>query len=235
MLDLQEHHIQWKALDVFLNVYKNRIQTLENSVSTFLVHISFLDGSFEYLNHNIYQHHGSDVWDGVDYEPAAWPQTYFICTPYISKKGKYADSMSVMTYMKADEMAQWAGTFSTVAEPGKRDEAYAHFKKEKEMQVISKLETVFPGISEKIKSVHSASPLTFRDYIGNRDGSMYGILKDSASPARTQINTRTKIPNLHLTGQNVSMHGILGVTVSAFITCFSFVDKEKLIQKVKNA
>lgn len=219
----------------FLNIYKNRVQTLENSISTFLVHLSFLDNTFEYLNHNVYQHHIEDVWGGIDYDAATWPQTYFICTPFISKKGKYADSMSVMTYMKASETAEWAGTFSTVAEPGKRNEAYTRFKKEKEAQVIRKLETVFPGISSKIKSIHSATPLTFRDYIGNRDGSMYGIVKDSNSPARTQINTRTKIPNLHLTGQNISLHGILGVTVSAFITCFSFVDKDKLIQKVKNA
>ncbi|WP_353718594.1 NAD(P)/FAD-dependent oxidoreductase [Dyadobacter sp. 676] len=219
----------------FLSVYKNRVQALENSISTFLVHISFVENSFKYLNYNIYQHHIDDVWDGVEYARATWPQTYFICTPCISKKGEYADSMSVMCYMDASETAKWAGTFSTVAEPGKRDAEYAQFKKDREAQVIARLETVFPGISAKIKAVHSASPLTFRDYIGNGNGTMYGILKDSTSPMKTRINTRTKIPNLHLTGQNVALHGILGVTVGAFVTCFSFVDKEKLIQKVKNA
>lgn len=219
----------------FLSIYKNRVQTLENSISTFLVHISFHENSFEYLNYNIYQHHSDDVWEGIEYDKATWPQTYFICTPYISKKGEYADSMSIMCYMDAAETAEWAGTFSTVAEPGKRHAEYAQFKKDREARVIARLETVFPGISAKIKAVHSASPLTFRDYIGNGNGTMYGIIKDSASPMKTRINTRTKIPNLHLTGQNVSLHGILGVTVSAFVTCFSFVDKEKLIQKVKNA
>ncbi|MCE6991346.1 NAD(P)/FAD-dependent oxidoreductase [Dyadobacter sp. CY323] len=219
----------------FLNVYKNRVQNLENSISTFLVHVTFKEKTFPYLNYNIYQHHIDNVWDGVDYDEKTWPQTYFICTPYISKTGEYADSMSIMTYMNASETARWAGTFSTVAEPGKRDAEYDQFKKEKEQQVIRKLEEVFPGISEKIKAVHSASPLTFRDYIGNRDGSLYGIMKDSGSSSRTQINTKTKISNLHLTGQNISMHGILGVTVSAFVTCFAFVDKDKLIQKVKNA
>jgi all-trans-retinol 13,14-reductase len=219
----------------FLNVYKNRVQGLENSISTFLVHISFLENSFEYLDHNIYQHHIEDVWGGIDYDKETWPQTYFICTPYISKTGKYADSMSIMTYMNASETAEWGGTFSTVAEPGKRDLEYTQFKREKEQKVLARLEQVFPGISKKIKAVHSASPLTFRDYIGNRDGALYGILKDSTSPARAQINTRTRVPNLHLTGQNISLHGILGVTVSAFVTCFSFVDKDKLIQKIKNA
>jgi all-trans-retinol 13,14-reductase len=219
----------------FLNVYKNRIQSLENSISTFLVHISFHENTFEYLNYNIYQHHSDDVWSGIDYDKESWPQTYFICTPYISRTGKYADSMSIMTYMNAEETAQWSESFKTVAEPGKREADYEQFKREKEARVIQRLEEVFPGISEKIKMVHSASPLTFRDYIGNRDGSLYGVMKNSSSPARTQINTKTRIPNLHLTGQNISLHGILGVTVSAFITCFSFVDKDKLVQKVKNA
>ncbi|ACT93225.1 phytoene desaturase family protein [Dyadobacter fermentans] len=219
----------------FLSVYRARVQALENSVSTFLVHISFKDNTFEYLNYNIYQHHIDNVWEGVSYDQATWPQTYFICTPSISKKGEYADSMSIMCYMDASETAAWADTFSTVAEPGARDAAYAQFKKDKEALVLARIETVFPGISAKIKSVHSASPLTFRDYIGNGNGTMYGIVKDSTSPMKTRINTRTKIPNLHLTGQNISLHGILGVTVSAFVTCFSFLDKEKLIQKVKNA
>ncbi|MCE7070472.1 NAD(P)/FAD-dependent oxidoreductase [Dyadobacter sp. CY327] len=219
----------------FLNVYKNRVQGLENSISTFLVHVTFKPESFEYLNYNIYQHHIEDVWGGIDYDKETWPQTYFICTPYISKTGQYADSMSIMTYMNASETEKWSGTFSTVAEPGTRDAEYEQFKKDKEAKVLARLEEVFPGISGKIKAVHSATPLTFRDYIGNKDGSLYGVLKNSHSPTRTQINTKTRIPNLHLTGQNISMHGILGVTVSAFVTCFPFVDKEKLIQKVKNA
>ena len=221
--------------DRFLNVYKNRIRGLENSISTFLVHISFHENTFKYLNHNIYQHHNEDVWSGVEYDEETWPQTYFICTPYISKNGDYADSMSIMTYMKSSETDRWSHTLKTVSEPGNRGIGYNEFKKIKEEQVLKRIEEVFPGITPKIKSVHSASPLTFRDYIGNKDGSLYGVLKNSKSPTRTQINTKTRIPNLHLTGQNISMHGILGVTVSAFVTCFSFVDKNKLIQKVINA
>ena len=219
----------------FMSVYRNRIKNLPNSISTFLVHLSFHENTFEYLNYNIYQHHIDSVWGGIDYDEATWPQTYFVCTPYISRNKKYAESMSIMTYMKSSETERWAHTSNTVAEPGKRDSDYALFKKEKEEKVLKKIEEVFPDIRSKIKSVHSASPLTFRDYIGNRDGSLYGVLQNSNAPAKTQINTKTRIPNLHLTGQNISMHGILGVTVSAFVTCFAFVDKDKLIEKVINA
>ena len=221
--------------DRFLNVYKNRVRGLENSISTFLVHLSFHENTFEYLNYNIYQHHSDDVWAGIEYDQETWPQTYFICTPFISKNEKFAESMSIMTYMNASETGKWSDSSSTIGEPGIRDTEYKEFKKQKEAQVLKRIEQVFPGITDKIKAVHSATPLTFRDYIGNKDGSLYGILKDSNSTSRTQINTKTRVPNLHLTGQNVSMHGILGVTVSAFVTCFSFIDKDNLIQKVKNA
>ncbi|TDE10293.1 phytoene desaturase family protein [Dyadobacter psychrotolerans] len=221
--------------DRFMNVYRNRIKNLPNSISTFLVHLSFHENSFEYLNYNIYQHHIDNVWDGIDYEEETWPQTYFVCTPYISRNKKFAESMSIMTYMKSSETDKWAHTAKTVSEPGERDLEYDLFKKEKEEKVLRKIEEVFPGIRSKIKAVHSATPLTFRDYIGNRDGSLYGVLQNSNAPTRTQINTKTRVPNLYLTGQNISMHGILGVTVSAFVTCFAFVDKEKLIEKVINA
>jgi all-trans-retinol 13,14-reductase len=219
----------------FLPVYRNRIRSLKNSISTFILHLTFHENTFEYLNYNIYQHHNEDVWSGIDYDQETWPQTYFICTPFIAKNEKYAESMSIMTYMDSSEMEEWSHTSRTVSEPGEREESYLRFKKRKEEQIMERIKNIFPGITEKIRSVHSTSPLTFRDYIGNKDGSLYGVLQNSASPARTQINTKTRIPNLYLTGQNIAMHGILGVTASAFVTCFSFVNKDKLIQKVKNA
>jgi all-trans-retinol 13,14-reductase len=219
----------------FLQVYRNRIRGLKNSMSTFIVNLTFRENTVEYMNYNIYQHHIEDVWGGIDYDQETWPQTYFICTPFIAKNEKYAESMSIMTYMDIEEMEPWAHSSRTVAEPGEREESYLLFKKQKEAQVLERIKTVFPGIMENVRTIHSTTPLTFRDYVGNKDGSLYGVLQNAASPARAQINTKTRIPNLYLTGQNIAMHGILGVTASAFVTCFSFVDKDKLIQKVKNA
>jgi len=52
---------------------------------------------------------------------------------------------------------------------------------------------------------------------------------------RTVINPNTRIKNLSLTGQNIILHGVLGATIGAFVTCFKFVDKHKLIDKVRNS
>ncbi len=219
----------------FLNVYKKRVRSLENTISCFTVHLTFKKDTFPYLNYNIYQYDVDDVWDGIDYKEDLWPEGFFICTPATSKSDKFADSMSVMTYMSINEMDKWKETFNTVTEPGERGEEYNAFKKRKEERVLVSLERIFPGISEKVKNVYSSTPLTFRDFIGNHDGSLYGILKDSNEPLRTFINPKTKIPNLFLTGQNLIFHGILGVTIGAFVTSFLFVDRKKIIEEVKNA
>lgn len=219
----------------FLNAYKKRIKSLDNTISSFIVHITFQKYTFEYLNYNIYQYFIEDVWGGVDYREETWPEGFFICTPATSKSEIYADTMSIMTYMSIDEVSLWGNTFNTTTHPNSRGTDYETFKKMKEEKVLKKLEELYPDIRSKIKSVYSSTPLTFRDYIGNYDGSMYGILKDSNNPAKSFINSRTKISNLFLTGQNLIFHGILGVTIGAFVTCFEFVDRNKLIRKVKNA
>jgi all-trans-retinol 13,14-reductase len=219
----------------FLTAYRKRVKSLENSISSFTVHIVFHKDSFPYLNYNIYQYGIDDVWGCIDYKDELWPEGFFITTPATSKSDVYADSMSVMCYMNLEETDKWAKTFNTTVDPNFRGEDYETFKREKEEKVLKQLEVTFPGIREKIKSVYSSTPLTFRDYIGNYDGSMYGIIKDSNNPSRSFINPKTRIPNLSLTGQNLIFHGILGVTIGAFVTCFEFIDRKTLVEKVISA
>ncbi len=221
--------------DRFLKAYSKRIKSLENSVSTFIVNIVFEKNTFEYMNYNIYQHNSDDVWAAVEMKKEKWPDSFFITTPPTSKSEKFAKGMSVMTYMSIDEVKQWGNSFNTVLNPGKRGRNYEEFKKRKEEIIIRELEKIFPDFRQKIKNIYSTTPLTFRDYIGTYDGSMYGILKDSNSPLKTIINPRTKVRNLFLTGQNIILHGILGVTIGSFVTCSSFIDREQLIQNVIDA
>ena len=48
---------------------------------------------------------------------------------------------------------------------------------------------------------------------------MYGIIRDKNFPTQTLVSQRTKIPNLFMTGQSINFHGVMGVTVTAKITC----------------
>ena len=94
---------------------------------------------------------------------------------------------------------------------------------------------MYPDIRSCIKSVHSSTPLTLRDYNATPFGTMYGFQKNKNNPLRTYIHTKTNIKNLYLTGQSVNLHGVLGVTISALLTCFNFIDSEKLLNEIRAA
>ena len=51
-------------------------------------------------------------------------------------------------------------------------------------------------------------------------------------PLRSIILPRTRISNLLFTGQNLNLHGVLGVTASAVITCSELLGLEYLSKKI---
>jgi all-trans-retinol 13,14-reductase len=64
---------------------------------------------------------------------------------------------------------------------------------------------------------------------------MYGYKKNYDNMIETRILPKTKIENMFLTGQNVNLHGILGVPLSAIITVGTIVGGiDRLVQKINN-
>jgi len=200
-----------------------------------MLYISFHENSFPYFNCNFYDYFTDELDEIVSYKKEVWPNILFSCTPVPSKNEKFAESIAVMTYMNFEEVSEWSTTFNTIAVKNKRGESYEEFKKRKEQLVIDKLEVRFPGVKKAIKNVYSSTPLTYRDYIGNEDGALYGIKKNSNNILNSTINPKTRIPNLFLTGQNLIFHGVLGATIGALVTCFQFIDNKTLIDKIKDA
>ncbi len=215
--------------------YVNRIKSLENSVSAFILNIVCKPGTFEYQNYNYYHHKDLDVWKSVDEDADTWPSSYMFSTPAHSQNQKYAKGIIILAYMKYSEVKQWENSLRTVVKPSERGEGYEQFKKGKEEVLLKEVEKKFPNIRSCIKSMYSSTPLTYRDYIGNSDGSIYGVVKDYNAPLKTFITPKTKIPNLYLTGQNINLHGILGVSISSLVTCSEFIDKKFLLEKIRKA
>jgi len=215
--------------------YKHRIKSLENSIGGFVVNIVFEKESYPYIKNNFYFIKDGQEWNLTEYNDETWPSCYCIFCPASSKSPVYADSMTLLTYMRFDEVKQWADTFNTVSKEVDRGKEYEAFKKRKAEKLLDLVEEKFPGIRKAIKTYYTATPLSYRDYIGNDDGSMYGIVKDYSNPLKTFISPRTKIPNLYLTGQNLNLHGILGATMSGLVTSVAFLGSEDIIEKIRNA
>jgi all-trans-retinol 13,14-reductase len=52
---------------------------------------------------------------------------------------------------------------------------------------------------------------------------------------KSMLLPRTRVENLLLTGQSTSIHGVVGVTIGAFLTCSELLGKQYLIDKIRNA
>jgi len=210
--------------------YRHRIQTLENTTSSFSAYCVFKKDSFPYLNYNLYFYSTDDVWNAANHEINNEPVNFLLLNPASGKSGKYSDSIIIMAYMNMNEVRQWEHTHV-----GKRGQDYEEFKKRKAERLIDLVEMKIPGFRDKIKSYYTSSPLTFRDYTGTPDGSLYGVLKDCNDPLKSLISPKTKIPNLFLTGQNIILHGALGVTIAAVTTCSELTGLSYLVKKIKEA
>lgn len=221
--------------DHIRQAYRKRLINLENSISSFTLNIVFKKNSFKYFKYNYYVHNEGCVWTVGDYTEENWPLGYAVFLSASSKTEEYAESMTVLTYMRYDEVKQWEHTFNTVSDEEDRGADYNEFKKRKAEILLDSVEKKFPGLRNHIKAYYTATPLSFRDYIGTDDGSLYGIVKDYKDPLRTFISPRTKLPNLYFTGQNLNLHGILGAAMSALVTCSAFMKNDQIIEKIKNA
>lgn len=208
--------------------YVKRINSLENSIGMFTIYMVMHDESFPYLNFNHHHYLNENTWT-AEYKKESWPEHYFLYTPATSKSDKWANGVIAMTYMRYEEVKQWENTFIE-----KRGKDYLNFKRQKAEKLIDFIEQKFPNIRKSIKCYYTSTPLSYRDYTGTPNGSSYGIIKNYNNLLETIIRPKSRIPNLYFTGQNLNLHGILGVTISSVLTSSEFLGYEYLIKKIRN-
>lgn len=218
----------------FKKVFVSRIKNLKPVISSFSVYIVLKTKSLRNFNYNYFHNRTPDFLSKQEnYDEKSWPLFYMLSAIEDRKNEGFAESLTILTSMRFDEVRQWEKTFNTVANKGKRSEDYENFKREKAEILIREVEKKYPDIRQHISIFYTSSPLSYRDYIGTKNGSIYGYVKDSGNPYKTMFSPKTKIENLYLTGQTVNMHGILGVTVGAFTTCAEILGAEIMDERLK--
>jgi all-trans-retinol 13,14-reductase len=214
----------------FTHAYRNRLATLPNTYSAFILFIKMKKNTFPYYNRNVfYVDDYDEIWNVSDSESEKWPMGLMAMTPPKSTGDEqFAESLIVSCLMHFDTVRQWENSTH-----GNRPQEYKDFKKECEQKVLVKLHRLFPNLDDCMESYFSATPLTIRDYTGSKDGSMYGYVKDYRHLECSHLSPKTKISNLLLTGQNINLHGILGVPLNAIITVGTITGKgNELVEKI---
>lgn len=209
--------------------FRNRLTTLPNTISVFGLHLRLKPGKVPYLNHNVHFYKNKDVWPVTSYKNDRWPGYFYLYTPAKDDDSVYTKSLSIYSYLSFDEVKTWASFPKS-----ERGTSYQDWKEEKAALLIDEACRLFPQLKGNIIDWIGATPLTYRDYIGSPGGAMYGTRRDYNNPMASYIFPRTKIPNLYFTGQNINLHGMLGVSISALLTCGEIIGLPQIIKDVNN-
>lgn len=211
------------------NAYISRINSLENTYGIFTLYLIMKEKCYPYMNRNLYLHGDNDVWYNKK-NSMGRTTNCMISTQASSRNSDYAEVISILTPMYIDELSAWLNTL-----PEQRGEEYKAFKKEKATQLLDFIKSHGIDLTGHIEAMYTTTPLSYRDFTGTCDGSAYGIIKDYKCPQIGFVSTRTKLENLFLTGQNLNVHGALGVTLTSIITCGELLGHEYLAKKIGHA
>lgn len=223
MLDLLEN-------DNLRNVYKKRIRTAQQTCSALMINAILQPKTVLYKGTNDY-YVGTDALAISNHQ---WGDYYAIYYKEDKQHPGYASSIAILTYDDYTRYAEWHTDVNTQAHKSKRHTEYNTYKAVKAKKLLAKVEQDYPELKDQITAFQVATPLTYSDYMGTYNGSIYGIEKDATQPMHNQLATPTKLDNLYLTGQNINLHGILGVSLTALQTCGHLIDLETLLTKINN-
>ena len=221
--------LDWIEPGKLPKVYTERVKNIENTIGAFVLYLVVEKGRIRHRNGNLYYSVDENVWDINRNPDIPWPHGYMLYTTQDGDTG-FAESITVVTMLDFSELKKWENTTT-----GHRGNDYEVYKAGKMKALLELIKRKLPETEGNILHSYAATPLTFRDYTGTVNGSMYGIEKDCNNALKTFISVRTKIPNFCFTGQNINNHGMLGVTIGALITAGNFIDMKTVIQKIREA
>lgn len=210
-------------------VFASRINDLENSYGIFTVHLLMKENAFDYLNKNIYIHAKAQVWHSKVEDYGRFNSCLISMQPS-SNNPNSAQVVSILAPMYKSEVEEWSDTLFE-----RRGQSYLDFKARRADELLKFVKSYGYDFDGKYHDLHITTPLSFRDYTGTIDGSAFGIIKDFNSPMSSLISPKPKLKGLYFTGQNVNVHGALGVTITSLYTCAELLGEEYLTKKVGNA
>lgn len=208
------------------SLYRNRIVGLENTFGMFTVSLCVPPRSLRYFNYNLYAYREPDVWT---FHQDNRPVSGVLVSCRIPEDGsEYTQQVDLLTPMTWEQCRAWDCT-----KVGRHGESYRCLKESMAEECITLARQFLPELKGQALS-YTSTPLTWRDYTLVPEGSAYGVRKDFRNPLQTFLSPRTPVPNLLLTGQNLLLHGVHGVTLTAFHTCAEVLGREWVWKILEN-
>ncbi|OGR96407.1 MAG: hypothetical protein A2016_12925 [Elusimicrobia bacterium GWF2_62_30] len=208
--------------------YKERLLSLEETMSLFGVCLLFKGRKSALDSRNIYLFAGDDVTSCYGQRlsaPGAKTELVFCsgsCDP-----GSPNGTATLLTPMAFSEVERWKDS-----RLGARPEAYLRMKEDVAGKVLEFVKARLPEVVKDAEVVSTFSPLTLRDYVLAWDGSTYGVKKSVSQLRAAKIMPRTRLKGLFLAGQNIEMSGIVGTVIGSVSCCAEMLGGDYLLEKI---
>jgi len=196
--------------------FRRRMEAAENTCGMFTAQLCLKPGALRYFGHNVFVYDKPNVWTMTEEND---PVKGVMVSARIPENG--TDSLrqiDLLTPMPWRECQAWEKT-----KVGRRGDDYRALCRKKTEQCITLAEQYIPGLGGMVEQCYTSTPLTYRDYLGTPEGGAFGMRKDCRTPMLSFHSVSTPLHNLLLTGQNIILPGIEGVTMTAFQTCNKIV------------
>ncbi|MCD8292281.1 MAG: NAD(P)/FAD-dependent oxidoreductase [Prevotellaceae bacterium] len=215
-----------KRSDRMKMAYRNRMDNLENTFGMFTLSLNIPPGRLRYFNYNRYIYRKGNVWDA--YRDKNHVNGVLVSCRVPEDGSEYTRQVDLLTPMLWNQCKPWLHT-----RPGKRGDGYEAMKRRVAGECMELAARFLPGVEDAC-TCYTSTPLTWHDYTFTPEGSAYGARKDFRNPLVTMLSPRTPIPNLIQTGQSLMLHGVHGVTMTAFHTCACVLGREAVWKIVGN-
>ena len=208
--------------EVLKKMFRRRMASLENTFGMFTASLTIKEGTQPYFNHNKFVYSRPNVWTFYDERDQNGDIGGVMISCRVPEDGSiYTRQIDLMTPMPWEQCKAWEDSRLF-----RRSHAYNTWKEDTYARCLALAETVVPGLGAAVEQHYTSTPLTYRDYTLTPFGSAYGVRKDYRNLMMTMLSPRTPLPNLLLTGQNVILHGLEGVAMTALHTSAAILGKD---------
>ena len=195
--------------------FRSRMKSMSNTFGMFTVALTYKPQTMRYFNHNHYIYSNPDVWDGQK-------EGILVSCRVPEDGSEYTRQIDLLMPQDWSQCDAWQGT-----RIGHRGEDYEEMKTRLADKCIDHVAQHIPGIKAYDKC-YTSTPLTWHDYTLTPEGSAYGMRKDWHNPLMTMLSPLTPVANLYMTGQNLMLHGVHGVTMTSMHTCAAILGKRPI-------
>ena len=193
-----------KSSNLLKPIFRRRIGALENTFGMFTASLVLKPDTLPYFNHNKYVYRKANVWTFT--EDVGGIGGVMVSAKVPDDGTTFVQQIDLLTPMPWPMCCQHRGP------------AYEKQKEQMADECIQLAERVIPGLHTMVEKRYTSSPLTWQHYTLSPCGSAFGVRKDCRAPLLTTLSPKTPVPNLFLTGQSLVLHGLEGVTRTAFNT-----------------